>query len=344
MQIKVFSAPELHKALSLVRQGLGPDAVILDRHQCTDEKGNNIWHVHAARDLEIENLPASGVNKENELYDKLGLATRRLEHIAEGFGQQEMTRLRASLSGDQTRHAFDELIRLGVAPDYAHDLAEDFAMRKPLAESFFHQVSALDPATAQEIVLLAGPCGGGKTTMAAKIAVHFSLQGVNVAFMSTDTERVGGLSMLQSYADVLEAPLIPLHSTSDISPALLKTKSARLLLVDTAAWMPGRMSNQGKQVELWRHIPCSRRFVVIPANIDEVDGNEALSYARSLGITELAPSKLDETARPGKLVNWLASGATISYCSFGPEVSDQIGWLSSKALTALLASHVKENE
>jgi len=294
--------------------------------------------------MEIEKRPAPGVNKEHELYDQLGLATRRLEHIAEGFGRQEMTRLRASLSGDRTRHAFDELIRLGVAPDYAHDLAEDFAMRKPLAESFFHQVSALDPETAQEIVLLTGPCGGGKTTMAAKIAVHFSLKGINVAFMSTDTERVGGLSMLQSYADVLGAPLVPLRSTSDISSALLKTKSARLLLVDTAAWTPRPMTSQGRQMELWQHIPCSRRFVVIPANIDEVDGNEALSYARSLGITELAPSKLDETARPGKLVNWLAAGATISYCSFGPDVSDQMGWLSSKALTALLSSHVKENE
>jgi len=342
MHIKVFSAPKLHEALSLVRQGLGPDAVILDRHQCTDDKGDSIWHVHAARDMEIESRPAPKGGKEDELYKKLLSATRRLERIAEGFGRQEIDSLRASLPGDQTRHAFNELIRLGVAPDYAHDLAKDFAGRKPVAGSLLLQGSKLNPEARQEIILLTGPGGSGKTTMAAKIAVHFSLKGTSVAFMSTDTERVGGLSLLQTYADVLRAPLIPLRNEADITAALIKTKSARLLLVDSAGWTPRQTADLERQAELWRLIPCSRRFVVIPANMDEADGIEALSYARSLDITELFLSKLDETARPGKLVNWIGAGAAISYCSFGPEVANQVGWLSAKALTALLASHAKE--
>jgi len=203
---------------------------------------------------------------------------------------------------------------------------------------------ALTPQTKQEIVLLTGPSGSGKTTLAAKIAAHFSLKGVSVAFMSTDTERIGGLSVLQNYADVLEVPLIALRSKSDITSALIQTKSAQLLLVDSEGWTNSQLPSMKKQSDLWRHLPCSRRFMVIPANMDEADGIKALSQARELGITELALSKLDETSRPGKLINWIATGAAVSYCSFGPEVPEKMGWLSGKALTALLVSHVETKE
>ena len=344
MQIKVFSSPKLHEALSLVRQGLGPDAVILDRHKSKDEKGNSIWHVHAARDLSSVPDPAPRVSKVEKIHDILISATRRLERVADGFEREEIDSLRKTLSGAQTQQAFDELRRLGVAPNYAIDIAEDFARKKPIAESLLCKGTALTPQTKQEIVLLTGPSGSGKTTLAAKIAAHFSLKGVSVAFMSTDTERIGGLAVLQTYADMLGAPLIPLRNESDITSALIQTKSARLVLVDSEGWTNRKLSNLKRQSELWQHLPCSRRFMVLPANMDEADGVETLSQARELGITELALSKLDETTRPGKLINWIATGSVISYCSFGPEVPEQMGWLSAKALTALLVSHVETKE
>jgi len=344
MQIKVFSSPKLHEALSQVRKGLGPEAVILDRHRCIDEEGNTTWHVHAARDYINEPHPAPKISKTEELNDILASATRRLERVVDGFERQEIDSLRKTLSGTQTQQAFDKLVRLGVAPNYASDMAEDFANKKPIAESVLRKGAALTPETKQEIVLLTGPSGSGKTTLAAKIAAHFSLKGISVALMSTDTERIGGLSVLQTYADVLEVPLIPLRNEADISSALIQTKSARLLLVDSEGWTNNQLASTKKQSELWRHIPCSRRFMVLPANMDEADGIRALSQAQELGIKELALSKLDETTRPGKLINWIATGAAISYCSFGPDVPEQMGWLSAKALTALLANHVEAKE
>jgi len=344
MQIKVFSSPKLHEALSLVRKGLGPEAVILDRHRCIDERGNTMWHVHAARDYINEPDPVPRVSKTEELNDILASATRRLERVVGGFERKEVDSLRKTLSSTQTQQAFDQLIELGVAPNYATDIAEDFANKKPIAEALMRKGAALTPETKQEVVLLTGPSGSGKTTLAAKIAAHFSLKGVSVAFMSTDTERIGGLSVLQTYADVLGVPLIPLRSRSDITSALIQTKAARLLLVDTEGWTNRQLASTKKQAELWHHLPCSRRFTVIPANMDEADGIRALSQARELGITELALSKLDETTRPGKLINWIATGAVISYCSYGPEVPEQMGWLSGKALTALLANHAEAKE
>jgi len=344
MQIKVISAPRLHEALARARQDLGPDAVILDRHKCTDEHGEEIWHIHAARDNDLVHgaTPPVQVRRvDDDLHQRLTASMNRLERIVEGLGKQEMDGLRAAFTGKKSMIAFDNLIKLGVAPNYASDMADDFAKQAPIAKPLLRWGPKIDPLQKREIVLLTGPSGGGKTTMAAKLATHFSLKGISVAFMSTDTERIGGLSALRAYAEVLGAPLIPLKSSSNIKTALHQTKSAQLLLIDGEGWAGKRPGSLQRQLKLWNQLPCTRRFIVMPANMDEADGIETLMQAQHCGIKELALSKLDETARPGKLINWAATHFAISYCSYGPEVPEQTGWLSAKAITALLASHTR---
>ena len=119
----------------------------------------------------------------------------------------------------------------------------------------------------------------------------------------------------------------------------IPTKSAQLLLVDSEGWNVRRAGGIRKQRMLWDEIPSAHRVLVMPANMDEMDGMEMLSKAGALDVNQLAFSKLDETSRPGKIVNWAAaSGMNLSYCGFGPEVPEQMGWLTPHALTALLSS------
>ncbi len=341
MQIKMFSAPELHHALAMVRRDLGPDAVILDRHKCKDEDGADVWHLHAARDLEHASSPppAPPYGDQSATQNKLTATMQQLERIVDGLGRQEVGGLRAMLRDEKSMAAFDALVRLGVSPAYASDIAGDIADGKPIPASMLHWGSAIRPKKEKEIVLLTGPGGGGKTTMAAKLATHFSMQGVSVAFISTDTERIGGLSLLNTYAEILGIPLVPLRHENEISRAIEETQAARLVLVDSEGWLTSRGEQQEK-ANVWRKLPCSRRFTVLPASMDEADGLKMLMLARKLGITELILSKLDETTRPGKLLNWAATGAHISYCSFGPDVSEQTGRLSPRSLASLLAGHI----
>jgi len=350
MQIKIFSAPKLHEALAKVRQGYGPDAIILDRHKSVDERGEVTWHVHAARDVGDSAPatqppePAPADDSSGEMHKKLLTTMGQLERIVAGLGRQEMEGLRAALPDRRCQQGFDTLVKLGVAPHLASDLAEDFVGNVPIGESLLTWSSTFEPQAKREIVLFTGPSGSGKTTLVAKLAAHFTLKGIEVALLSTDTERVGGTSTLKTYAGSLGTPFFPIARPADIEPALHKTKSARLVLVDTESWSKGQPGKLQRQFELWNRIPCNRRFVVLPANMDEADGMETLLKAQEMGIRELAFSKLDETAYPGKLINWAAAGMAISYCSFGPEIPEQMGWLSAKAITALLDSHAKTKE
>lgn len=223
-------------------------------------------------------------------------------------------------------------------------MAEDFVDNAPVAEKLLKWSAAINPEEKREVVLLTGPSGCGKATLAAKLAAHFMLKGTKVALLSTDTERIGGLSSLQAYANSLGIPLIPVARAAEIESALHKAGSARLLLVDTESWSGNQPVRLQQQFELWNRIPCSRRFVVLPANMDEADGMETVLKAQEMDIGEIAFSKLDETSYPGKLINWAATGVAISYCSFGPEIPEQMGWLSARAITALLDSHAKTKE
>lgn len=354
MQVKVFSATKLHEALALVRHEFGPDAVIMDRLEGVDGGGKRVWHVHAALDDERLHDNERGIltsqakkhqkthrDKEHKVdtTEIFKASMKRLERIVEGLGRQESASLREALTDQESREAFDHLVQLGVAPTHAFDMAEDFVERHPVSASVLHWSERIIPHKKSESLLFIGPCGAGKTTLIAKLATHYSLKGVPVAILSTDTNRMGGTDTLKSYADILGVPFYTIRSDADIDRALEATKSAQLLLVDSEGWTIRRAGGVRKQRLLWDEIPATHRVLVLPVNMDEMDGMEMLAKAGTLEVNQLAITKLDETARPGKVVNWAAAfGIPLSYCSFGPEVPEQMGWLTPQALTSILSS------
>jgi len=350
MQVKLFSATKLHEALALVRQEYGPEAVIMDRLEGIDRDGNRIWHVHAALDDEEkeDEKPSETPSKvakhpvtEPDGYFKTSMD--RLERIVEGLGRQESGQLREAIVGAESRHAFDHLVHLGVAPIHAFDMADDFMNRAPISAGMLRWSERLQPQNKPVTLLLTGPSGAGKSTLVAKLATHYSMKGVRVALISTDTNRMGGTDMLKSYSEILGVPFATVRTKEDVPKALEKTKTAQLLLVDSEGWNTRRSGVIRKQRALWNEIPSLQRVLVMPANMDEMDGMEMLAKAETLEIDQLALTKLDETSRPGKIVNWAAvSHIDLSYCSFGPDVPDQMGWLTPQSLTALLGSQERE--
>jgi len=350
MRIKVFTAPHLHEALSKVRKDMGPEALILDRQQSKDASGNSLWHVHAALDSAAE-APAkaapvaapSPAAESAPASKHVDVTIRRLERLVEGLGNKESASLRQSLSGTAEQNAFDHLYKLGIAASHAFDMAADFSLRNPTASKSIRWGKRINPGQQRHTVLFSGPAGCGKSTLIAKLAAHYSMKGIRVALLSTDTERMGGLDSLKAYANTLGVPFFPLNKVSDATNILRQTQSAQLLLIDSEGWSPRRDIGLRRQTGLWDAMQCTERFLVLPANMDEEDGMQLLAHHTASAMTHLAFSKLDETQKPGKIVNWsIVAGLPLGYCSFGPEVPEQMGWLTDQALTALLSKASRE--
>ncbi len=346
MQVKIFSALRLHEALALVRQNLGPDAVILDRLQVENDEGQKEWQVHAALDEEIYEPNESKVPAvQDAVSSNLEASMQRLEKIAASLGNRDVEQYRQAIVKQNVRDAFDHLLAMGVSSINAFEIADDYAKNSAISMQTLQWSERINPLTERTVILLSGPSGAGKTLLAAKLATHYSLKGVSVALMTTDANRMGGSDVLKSYAEVLGLPFFVIRNGKDAEKAGQATKSAQLVLIDTEGWNNRQASGLRAQMELWRHMECTHRILVMPASMDESDGVVLLKRAQSMAMTQIAFTKLDETLRPGKIVNWAeASRMPMSYCSFGTEVPDQMGWLSPKALTAILVKHYRQQQ
>jgi len=353
MRIKIFSAPRLHEALAKVRQQMGPEALILDRQRTDSADGETLWHVHAALD-NSDLSPASAHPAEKPSTAAPGVAVPRqhqtdatldrLERIVEGLGNRESGNLRQALGRADEQEAFDHLMRLGVSASHAFDMAADFSRHDPLGQKSIQWGNRINPQKKPCTLLFSGPSGSGKSTLIAKLAAHYSMKGVRVALLSTDTERMGGLDILKAYAGTLGIDFFPVRKIADAVQMLERTQTAQLLLIDTEGWSPRRDLSLKRQVGLWDSLHCNRRFLLLPANMDEEDGMQQLKHPAISNMTDIAFSRLDETQKPGKIINWsFASGLPVSYCSFGPEVPEQMGWLNAQGLTTLLSKHHREN-
>jgi len=360
MRIKVFSAPRLHEALAKVRQEMGPDALILDRQRTDSAAGETLWHVHAALDNnnepgQMQSASARPAGSPSGIAPGVGVvdlprqhqtnaALDRLERIVEGLGNRESGNLRQALARADEQEAFDHLTRLGVSASHAFDMAADFSRQKPLGSKSIQWGKRISPQKKPCTLLFTGPSGCGKSTLIAKLAAHYSMKGIRVALFSTDTERMGGLDILKAYASTLGIDFFPIRKATDANQMLAQAQTAQLLLIDTEGWSPRRDASLKRQIDVWDSLRCNRRFLLLPANMDEEDGMQQLKHPAILKMTDIAFSRLDETQKPGKIINWsYASGLPMSYCSFGPEVPEQMGWLNAQGLTALLYKHHRES-
>ena len=349
MQIKVFSAPKMHEALALVREDFGSDAVILDRIEAVNAQGEKEWRVHAALDTELEDaVKSTAVAKpvvDEAVQANLEASMQRLEKIAASLGNRDVEQYRQAISKAHVKVAFDHLLAMGVSPTNAFEMADAYAKNQPVTLGTLRWAKAFSAQQERRVVLFSGPNGAGKTLLAAKLATHYSLKGISVVLMTTDTQRIGGSEVLNAYAEVLGIPLFIIRNQEDAKQAYEATKTAQLVLIDSEGWNNRHASVLRSQMALWDHLACTHRTIVMPASLDEADGLMMLKRAQAMEMTQIAFTKLDETTRPGKIVNWAeASRMPMSYCSFGSEVPGQIGWLSPKALTAILVKHHKQQE
>ncbi|HKJ84267.1 MAG TPA: GTP-binding protein [Mariprofundaceae bacterium] len=346
MQLKVFTASQLHEALAQVREALGPDALILDRQAEPDGQGGKQWKVYAAVDQPVPPEPPmqGGSAPRNSEPPAFLHTVSRLERLIDGLARQDVAGLRNSLDAP-ARQGFDTLIKLGTAPNYAYELAPAYAEGMLPDSGLIQWGPRLEPKKRREVVTLFGPSGGGKTLMAARLATHFSLKGVSVALLSLDMDRIAANAQLSAYADILGIPFLTARNEQEAEKVCAgkDVAAADLLLIDSEGICCQRPRKLQQLAEQMERLPATRRFLVMPANLDEEESMAMNQVAACFSPTDLVFSKLDETARPGKVVNLaVASSLPLSYCSFGPEVPDHLGWLSPKSLMSLLSSRERE--
>ncbi|NCO68391.1 MAG: signal recognition particle-docking protein FtsY [Nitrospirae bacterium CG_4_10_14_0_8_um_filter_41_23] len=161
------------------------------------------------------------------------------------------------------------------------------------------------------VILAVGVNGVGKTTTIGKLASRFQSQGFSVLLAAGDTFRAAGIEQLEIWAKRAGTQLVKHQHGSDPSAvafdaiAAAKKRGIDVVIVDTA----GRLHTKSNLMEELRKVrrTIGKAMPEAPHEIllviDATTGQNAIRQAElfneAIGITGIALTKLDGTAKGG---------------------------------------------
>ena len=193
-------------------------------------------------------------------------------------------------------------------------------LKKTLQEEMFlilrQQESPLDVSSANPFVIMViGVNGTGKTTTLSKMAQKFKSQGKSVLLVAGDTFRAAAIEQLEIWGQRVGCEVVKHQSGSDPSAVVFdalragKARHSDIIIVDTAGRLHTKVNlmEELKKVKriMAREIPESPHEILLV--LDATTGQNAISQAkmfnRELGVTGIALTKLDGTAKGGILIS-----------------------------------------
>jgi fused signal recognition particle receptor len=188
------------------------------------------------------------------------------------------------------------------------------ALKETLTELLADQECPLDITGHRPfVILVVGVNGAGKTTTIGKLAYRLQREGHSVMLAAGDTFRAAAVEQLQAWGDRHDVPVVAQHTGADSASVLfdaLAAATARgvdVLIADTA----GRLQNKSHLMdELSKVVRVMRKqnesvphetLLVLDAGTGQNAVSQAVEFDQAVGVSGVAVTKLDGTARGGVL-------------------------------------------
>jgi fused signal recognition particle receptor len=164
------------------------------------------------------------------------------------------------------------------------------------------------------VILTVGVNGAGKTTTIGKLAKQFTDRGHKVILAAADTFRAAAIEQLEIWAQRAGAQIVKHKTGSDAAAVAFdaivsaKAKKADIVIIDTA----GRLHTKTNLMEelkkinrvIGKEIPSAPHEVLLV--VDATSGqnviNQAKIFSEAVGVTGIALTKLDGTAKGGIVI------------------------------------------
>ncbi len=248
-------------------------------------------------------------------------------------GQLLMADMGVTVTRDIIRHLTDSLDRQEL---------QDVSVVKEHLKRYLHQLIepvsqplAIADTKTPFVILVVGVNGVGKTTTIGKLAKRLQLRGLSVMLAAGDTFRAAAVEQLQAWGERNQVPVIAQHTGADSASVIYdaleaaKARSVDVLIADTA----GRLHNKSNLMEelskikriMARLDPTAPQEVLLV--LDGGTGQNALNQARefheAVGLTGIALTKLDGTAKGGVLFALAQQfGIPIRFIGVGEGIDD----------------------
>ena len=161
------------------------------------------------------------------------------------------------------------------------------------------------------VILVVGVNGTGKTTTIAKLAHRFKSLGAKVLLAAADTFRAAAIEQLGTWAERIDVPVVAHAAGADPSAVVFDAMDAAVargmdvVIIDTAGRLHTKTNLMDELAKIRRtigkRIPEAQPEVLFV--LDATTGQNGLMQAKafdaSSGLTAIALTKLDSTAKGG---------------------------------------------
>ena len=179
----------------------------------------------------------------------------------------------------------------------------------------------------QNVIMLVGIQGSGKTTTAGKLARYYQKRGLKTALVTSDTFRPGAYNQLKQIAEQIKVDFYGEPDSKD-SVAVARRgvehfRNSEVVILDTS----GRHKEEKGLIEEMQQIAAAVKpqeiVLVLDGTIGQQAASQALAFKEATPIGSILVSKLDGTARGGgALSSVAATGAPIKFIGTGEKIED----------------------
>ena len=345
MQIKRFEAKDMTTALRLVKEELGPEAVILSARSLRKGKGffGSLKYagveVSAAIDNQQPDMKNARTLPRKDPYRRFnndrieqsrptrrGLNQTRSDYppanaTSRSKGLRKKSASRSSVRALST--LYQQILLQEVDRGIASEIIEEIK-RIPASEEILSKgnikshigslleemgvVVASSPFDNGRPTIMAfvGTTGVGKTTTLAKLAARQVSRGKkSVGLITLDNYSIAANHQLEMYAQIIGVPLETAANAGDLKKAVKRLKDKEIILIDT----PGINPKDPVQIQELKSnlagISSLKTQLIMSATTKEKDCIAISEAFKDIGVDQILFTKTDESSIFGNIVNVL---------------------------------------
>ncbi|WP_339900351.1 signal recognition particle-docking protein FtsY [uncultured Gilvimarinus sp.] len=256
----------------------------------------------------------------------------------------------ADVGIEATTDIIDDLTARVARKQLANPEALYDALKASLAElvAGSEQPLIIDTSKKPYVILIVGVNGVGKTTTIGKLAKRLQGEGKSVMLAAGDTFRAAAVEQLQVWGERNNVPVIAQHTGADSASVIFdgvqaaKSRGIDVLIADTA----GRLHNKDHLMEELSKVrrvmgklddsAPHETLLVLDAGTGQNAVSQAEHFIKSAGVTGIALTKLDGTAKGGVIFALTKQfGLPVRFIGIGEGIDDLQPFVAKPFIEAL---------
>ena len=198
----------------------------------------------------------------------------------------------------------------------------------------------------QNVLMMVGIQGSGKTTHSAKLARYFQKRGFKVGIICADTFRPGAYNQLKQLADSINVPFYGELGAKDAVAVSRRGvehfKDREVVILDTSGRHKEEASLIAEMQQIERAVKPHEIILVLDGTIGQQASAQATAFKEATTVGSIIVSKLDGTARGGGALSGVAAtGAPIKFIGTGEKIEDLEVFVPSRFIGRLPNFHIR---